>query len=335
MIGRDKKLPMEKKLNLQTQPLVSVIVPFYNGKRFIGEAIDSVLNQTYQSLEIIIVDDGSTDDPESAVGPFLSDPRIKLIKHGQNKGISAARNTGIKASGGEFIAFLDQDDMWLPEKLERQVIIFENSPSDVGLVFSNVNTIDDRGTIKEYFSMHGVPSNINSLPPQKVLEALFLVYFIPMVTVLVRRECFGGVGLLDESIKGGADDYDFCLRVAAKYRIKYLNIPLALHRVHGANYSNMERFFYDELRIMEKIMTQEPWLALLKKRKLAILHTRIGKYYLSKGNFGDAWLAFLRAIRYNPLRVRSYLYLLLGLLGPGGDWLLQMYRSIRYAKRLG
>jgi len=311
------------------KPLVSVIIPCYNGEKFIGEAIESVLNQTYQNFEIIIVDDGSTDGSRSVIKPFLNDPRIKLVEHGQNRGIPAARNTGIKMSKGEFIAFLDQDDLWLPEKLERQIAVFEHSPPDVGLVFSNINTINSKGIVKEYLSERHVPLHINELSQQEVLKALFLHNFIPMITVLVRRACFDTVGLLDESLRGGSDDYDFCLRLAAKYKIKYLNIPLALHRIHGANYSNAERFFRDDVRIMDKILSQLPFLAPLKKKKLAILYYGLGRCYQLRGDFRHARLALWKAIQYHPLSLKPFLALLLSLLGHWGNRLFRVYRAAR------
>ena len=311
------------------RPLVSVIIPCYNGEKFISEAIESVLNQTYQNFEIIVVDDGSTDSSKSVIEPFLKDPRIKLIEHGQNMGIPVARNTGIKMSKGEFVAFLDQDDLWLPEKLERQIALFEHSPPDVGLVFSNINTVDSDGVIKEYKSMRHIPSHINELAPQEVLKAVFLHNFIPMITVLVRRACFDTVGLLDESLKGGCDDYDFCLRLAAKYKVKYLDVPLALHRIHEANYSNMERFFRDDMRIVDKILAQFPFLAPLKKKKLATLYCCLGIDYQLRGDFSRARLTLCKAIRYRPLSIKPFLALLLSLLGHWGNRLLRVYQAAR------
>lgn len=100
-------------------PTVSVVIPTYNRAHLVGRAIQSVLNQTYQDFEIIVVDDGSTDNTEEVVKSF-NDPRIRYIRHDQNRGGSAARNTGIKMARGEYIAFQDSDDEWLPEKLESR-----------------------------------------------------------------------------------------------------------------------------------------------------------------------------------------------------------------------
>ena len=112
-------------------PKVSVIIPTYNRAHLVGRAIRSVLNQTYQDFEIIVVDDGSTDNTEEVVKSF-NDPRIRYIRHEKNRGGSAACNTGIRAARGEYIAFQDSDDEWLPEKLEKQMQVFENTPTGVG-----------------------------------------------------------------------------------------------------------------------------------------------------------------------------------------------------------
>ncbi|HPP08870.1 MAG TPA: glycosyltransferase family A protein, partial [bacterium] len=118
---------------------VSVIVPVYNAERFIGETLRSVLCQTYKDIEVIVVDDGSTDHSVEVIKKY-NDPRIMLIRQ-QNRGVSAARNTGIKSSNGKFIALLDHDDLWLAEKIEKQMILFEKNP-DVALVYSDISYID-------------------------------------------------------------------------------------------------------------------------------------------------------------------------------------------------
>ena len=110
----------------EKNPTVSIIIPTYNRAHLIGRAIQSVLNQTYQNFEIIVVDDGSTDNTEEMIKEFQKhDKRIKYIRHEKNRGGAAARNTGIKVARGEYIAFQDSDDEWLPEKLEKQMDVFQ------------------------------------------------------------------------------------------------------------------------------------------------------------------------------------------------------------------
>ena len=125
-------------------PVVSVIIPTYNRAHLIGRAIRSVLDQTYQDWELIVVDDASTDDIPGIVKGF-TDGRVKYIRHDENKGAAAARNTGIQAARGAYIAFLDSDDEWLPEKLERQVQAFESSDAQVGVIYTGTIAVSQSG----------------------------------------------------------------------------------------------------------------------------------------------------------------------------------------------
>lgn len=309
---------------------VSVIIPYYNGEKFIAEAIESVMSQTYQNFEIIIVDDGSTDSARAVIEPYITDKRVKFVQHEKNRGIPSARNTGIKHSKGEYVAFLDQDDIWLPEKLEYQVAVFERATTDLGLVFSNVNIADSDLIVEKYKSLNSIPSDINELSHQEVLKFLFLSSnFIPLVTVIVRKECIVAIGLFDETIKGGADDYDICLRLAAKYNIEYLDIPLAVRRVHHTNFSNIERFFHDQLVIMDKIFIQYPSLIVFRKKKLAMLHLGLGRYYQQNEDFHQAKEALWKAIIYQPRQIKPALALLLCNFGRMGNWVLQRYSSAK------
>lgn len=202
---------------------------------------------------------------------FLS-TEIKLIRHPVNKGIPSARNTGIINSSGEFISFLDQDDQWLPRKLECQVHMLETSHPNLGLVFGDVFLYD--GVKYELQKKWTIPKteDINALSRKTLLGYLFMYNFIPMVTIMTRRECIEKIGMLNEKIKGGADDHEWCLRIASKYKLYYVNAPLAIYRIHDHNYSDPEKMFYDELAIVEEAIKQEPFLIKLKNKKLAILY---------------------------------------------------------------
>ena len=123
-------------------PKVSVVIPTYQHAHFVAQAISSVLSQTYCDLEVIVVDDGSTDDTQEIVAGFGE--QIRVVQHEKNSGLSAARNTGIQLSRGEYVAFLDADDIWLPEKLEKQIPLFERDES-VGLVSSDMFFLDEDG----------------------------------------------------------------------------------------------------------------------------------------------------------------------------------------------
>ena len=169
--------------------MVSVIIPTYNRAHLISRAIKSVLNQTYQDFEIIVVDDGFIDNTEEIVKDF-TDFKIHYIRHKHNQGVSAARNTGIRASRDEYIALLDSDDEWLPGKLGMQIKVLQSESSEVGVVFSDLLYIDENG------------KNINKLRNHKkgsyIYEDLLGRNCVgPPSTLLIRKECFNRVGLFD------------------------------------------------------------------------------------------------------------------------------------------
>ena len=202
---------------------VSVIIPCYNGESFIGSAIESVLGQTYRHFEVIVVDDGSRDRSEAVVGGFLSDPRVVLVRHEENRGIPAARNTGIRSSRGRYLAFLDQDDSWVPTKLETQVSVLDEGPANLGMVFSDVVMVDDDGTSLGLAQGREIPRGIDHMSRRSRLRALYLRNFIPLISVLVRRTCLDDVGWFDESIRGGVDDAELCLRIVADWDIGFID----------------------------------------------------------------------------------------------------------------
>jgi len=196
-------------------PEVSVIIPTYNRESSVGESILSVLNQTYQNFELIIVDDGSTDNTKSVVSK-IEDARIVLVTHQINKGASAARNTGIGTAKGELIAFLDSDDRWLPEKLKIQTDFLRSNPE-----YSSVST----GYYK-YNSNNGftasTPSKLKSSWPKHLLNTMDLSFG---TTLLVKRTCFENVGLLDESFPRH-EDWDWVLRYIEVYKHYVIDTPL-------------------------------------------------------------------------------------------------------------
>ncbi len=314
------------------QPEVSVIIPCYNGEHFIGEAIRSVLNQTFGLFEIIVVNDGSSDGSRRVIESYSSDRRLKYIEHDTNRGISAARNTGIKHSRGDLIAFLDQDDLWKPDKLEKQVVIFERDRSgEFGLAFSDVQIIEETDGRRRQWRRRA-PAGISAAPPGEILRVLFLKNFITIISAVIRRRCFDEVGLFDESILSGADDYDLCLRLATRYKFAHIREPLALRREHGANYSDFERIFPDAVAIIERAVSRNPELSPLKKRRLSDLSYNLGRCYQQKGKTREARRASWDAVRYHPLNIRAFAAFLLCSLGRFGNIIFNGWSHFR--KRL-
>ena len=164
-------------------PTVSVIIPTYNRAHVLGRSIQSVLNQTFQDFELIIVDDASTDDTESLVNRFRS-KKIKYIRHQVNQGgsVGPTPNTGLRIAKGDYIAFQDDDDEWMPEKLERQMKVICAAPPEVGVVYTRITKYDSLGN---YIRPLKVAKKEGYLFKQLLNEC-----FIQWTTALIRRECF-------------------------------------------------------------------------------------------------------------------------------------------------
>ncbi len=215
-------------------PEVSVIIPTYNYGRFIERAIQSILNQTYQDYEIIIVDDGSTDNTDEIVGGFV-DRRIRYIRHVANKGGNAARNSGIRSANGKYIAFLDSDDEWLPEKLDRQTRLFACSAKTVGLIYTGLNVVDATGKEPQYLMLPRVRGYIFDI----LLRGNCITG--GGSSAMIKRECFESVGFFDETLPSG-QEWEMILRISEKYEIDFIGEPLVNYYVHGANTaSNSEK----------------------------------------------------------------------------------------------
>ena len=257
-------------------PNVSVIIPTYQRANLVSKTIESVLAQTYTDYEIIVVNDGSTDNTREVLARFGD--KINVI-HQENKGASAARNTGIMASQGRYIAFVDDDDLWVPKKLEKQVKSFESNPN-IGLVCSNMF----------FFKYNDVSADVadvwapTSHPPGVLQDwiLLFIGDFILMPTVVVRRECLDEVGLFDQTLTS-CEDYDLWLRIIEKFSVHFLNEPLALYHLSANSLStNKERMLLNEIRVKEKAFSRNPNL---KKLSLKLLDQAFYGKYLTLAYF--------------------------------------------------
>jgi len=214
-------------------PEVSVIMPVYNGEKFLAQAIESVLNQNYQDLELVCVNDGSTDRSQEIIDSFF-DPRLKSIVQ-ENAGLPAARNIGIKASSGSFIAFLDCDDIYLPFSVEKRVSYLSVSPERV-FVHTDFIPIDESGnqiadSLKQWRGIDPISG--------MCFKSLFLhgTAILPS-SVMMKKEIFDRVGLFDGSFLR-AQDYDLWLRIAYHYPLFLLNECCVKYRVHSQSLSNL------------------------------------------------------------------------------------------------
>ena len=263
-------------------PLVTVIMPTYNYAQFIKEAIDSVLNQTYKNLELIIVDNYSEDNTEEIVKSY-KDNRIKYTKFRNNGVIAASRNTGIKDSKGEYVAFLDSDDLWLPDKLERQVKFLDEHPA-VGLVYARA---------EQFTAARQSGPIIPSLRRAKdgwVFNDLVKRNFIGILTVLVRRKCLERIGSFDEDPKlKSVEDYELWLRLAKHFPVGFINKVLAKYRVHSTNISGdaIKSLKY-WLNVVQKIASSFGLSMSLKKQILSIIHNKLVKEYILLKDYSTA-----------------------------------------------
>ncbi|HJU03919.1 MAG TPA: glycosyltransferase family A protein [Nitrospiraceae bacterium] len=199
---------------------VSVVIPVYNAREVIGETIRSVLAQTWKEIEIVVVDDGSTDGSEEVIRP-LGD-RIKYVRQ-ENGGVAKARNRGIAESSGPYVALLDHDDLWDPTKLEKQVSVLERHPK-IGMVVTDVARMDRTGSP---IGLIGA-----GYDPSDTFARLFVQGYIPTPSAaMIRRTVFGAVGGFDEAFHAaGLDDHEFWTRVAAHCDIANIPEALTYHR---------------------------------------------------------------------------------------------------------
>lgn len=203
------------------KPIISVIIPTYNRGYIINRAIDSVISQTFKNIEIIIVDDNSNDNTKNLIVSY-KDSRIRYLKHNINMGAQAARNTGIKNSKGDYIAFLDSDDEFLPNKLELQYNAFCNSPKKVGVIYSHAYIRDESNNDIGEFCI-----NFKGNIYKDILKYLC----IDFITPLTRRECFEKMGFLDERVPS-YQEWDTFIRISKYYEFEYIPKKLAIHYHH-------------------------------------------------------------------------------------------------------
>jgi glycosyltransferase involved in cell wall biosynthesis len=272
-------------------PIVSVVISTYNRQEKLERAIHSVLTQSFKEIEVIIVDNASTDNTTLKVANF-KDERIVYIRHEANKGGPAARNTGIKAARAPFIAFLDDDDQWDPSKLEKQVQKMNESSSKVGLVYVGTEVFDEskNSLIQTY------KPNYRGNVSQVLLSGTILG---SVSSVLVRKECFDQVGMFDESLSS-CQDWDMWLRIAQNYEFEFVDEILARINMHGEQISTD----YTKLIPGRTRMVQKHEEKFKKSPSIYVIHLkRIGKLHFLNGSWTKGLPWFTKALKVNPLEI--------------------------------
>ncbi|MCG6137601.1 MAG: glycosyltransferase family 2 protein [Nostoc sp. LLA-1] len=281
-------------------PKVSVIIPAYNAMQYLPETISSVLQQTFSDFEVLIIDDGSSDNIKEWV-LNLTDKRVKLISQ-TNQGVSVARNTGINQAKGEYIAFLDADDLWYATKLEKQIRCLDNNP-EIGLVHSWMAVINEEGKATGKF--------MNSDAEGDVWKQIVEKNTVACSSVMVRRCCFQRWGMFlprQNECPVDVEDWEMWIRIAAHYPFAVIKEPLILYRQHTNSTSKNWRSIQTAYRIVieKAFSTAPPELLYLKKRSYGHANLRLAwkclenreRDYIQAQNFQQQALIYYPQLRY-------------------------------------
>lgn len=279
--------------------LVTVLMPTYNRAQFILEAVASVLSQSYANLELIVIDDGSTDDTLARLAS-LADPRIKILTR-QHVGIPAALNAGLAAASGSYIARLDSDDVWVSTMLADQVSVLVEHP-DVDVVFARTQIIDSAGVRQNKF--WGEPLRF---PDDPLLSILYYHAFCT-ITVVYRRRLYDRVGRYRED-QHIAEDFDLNLRAAGSSRFLFRDAIVAFaRRHHGNTTGNAGKLWEARRTVLDRFFASEdvpPRALAARAQAYSNTDAEYGLDLASVGQWREAWPAFRTAIREAPNPARA------------------------------
>lgn len=288
--------------------MVSVIIPTYNSAKYIRDAIDSVLQQTYSEFEILVIDDGSTDDTKTIVTENYPQVTYYPVPH---KGVSTARNYGITNAKGEYVAFLDADDKWLPQKLELQLACFKINNS-LGMVFTENFSFDENGIINTKFYKR------ERLMCGDIVKNIFLKSYVGTSTVMVKKAVFSTVGLFKTNLTIGEDD-NLWMRIALRYPVELVDESLMSYRKSAGSLTRKSGCFFKEVyKSIRTIQKDFPDLSTrLGKRVFRLKYASIffseGYSYFSQDKYAKANKYFLRSYLNNPYKGRCFFLFVLTL----------------------
>lgn len=278
---------------------VSVVIPTYNYGRFIAEAIKSALDQTLKPIEVIVVDDGSTDDTAEIVRGFGE--AVRYIRQ-ENAGVCAARNRGVAESSGELIAFFDADDTWEPTKIEKQTALFSSDPQ-IGLVHCGMREFDSETGVTLDFLLDGLDG--------WVADEL-LLWEEPVITgpggaIMVPRKVFDEVGGFDTRLKVG-EDCDFCYRVARRYKVGFVREPLVNYRSHpAAAHHDVRAMEHGASVFYQKAFAEGGDVLKLKSRSYGNLHRVLAGSYFQSGDYASFAKHAVKSIWNRPANLGYFL----------------------------
>jgi len=282
--------------------LVSVIMATFNRENYLPYAIDSVLNQTYRNLELLIIDDGSVDGTRDLVNTY-KDPRISYY-YQENKGQSSAINLGLQHARGEYISFLDSDNIWKLDKVERQVLLLNDNP-DYQIVYGEIEIIDENGDIQPFHSNVTRHSG-------NIMKKLLVYNFINFNTTMMKSVCISELGGMNSSVPAGPD-YDLFLKLSTRYFFLYVPQIFAQYRVMTNQMSsNKDRRFQTNMYILNNFMEKYGYLLdqVTVKYTWCRFYTTRGRYNASVKRYKLAFNDYFEAIKYLPFSIHPWRALL-------------------------
>lgn len=303
--------------------LVSVVMSSYNHERYIGESIESVLNQSFGDLELIITDDCSTDASQAVIAKYMhGDPRVNAVFHQKNMGITKTLNDGLDQVRGKYVCFLDSDDLWMQNKLERQLEILKQN--DTKLVWSEGEIIDGQGQ-----KTGQLFTRFLNAPPHRsgnLFQQLLCEQFILLQTMIFRSEYLRNVRF-DSELKY-VNDHRFLVDLALDHEFLFMPEHLAKYRVHGGNitFKKEVEWAKDKIRIRRYFL--DAYSDRLSQRAKADIIYQIGFYLSRLGDKKEAKKYYLQALKIDHAHVNSALYTVLALTagkGLAGQLLLNSY----------
>lgn len=287
---------------------VTVIMPVYNGERYLEQAVQSALSQTYRNFELIVVDDCSTDQSTKIIEQHLSDDHVVFLQNEKNMGVAASRNHALKFAKGDLITFLDQDDVWLPHKLEIQVAALQAHP-EVGLLHADYARIDPKGVLLPAYRELPVDRFDNPAAPVNVRDVfaeIFISNNIQPLTSMIPRKVIDAVGSFEAELPG-VDDYELWLRIALSYPIGHIQTIAGYWRRHPGQQSNQgHKMLVIRIKALDLILNRFPEAKnrvprrAYRKRMHGMCSSAANytMYYLH--DYASARDLFARAVTYRP-----------------------------------
>lgn len=290
---------VEENVSEMSQPLVSAVITAYNNDRTIRESVESVALQSFRDFEIILVDDGSTDGTEEIGKSYV--PRVRYLRQ-PNGGSAAARNAGVRAAQGKYIAFLDGDDIAVPNRLEVQVAAMESRPN-VGLAYGNIYLMDACG------GKVRLRRGTGRYRSGRVTRHLAIKNFVPFSTIMLRRDLLVEIGLFDESIRS-SEDWDMLVRLSQRCECLYIDQPLVKYRIApGSKTSNVEEKELAYKRVQAKIFAENDFGAdspHLRRLSNAALEFGLLSIALRYGRYRSALRYLARGLMSGPEVLLQY-----------------------------